>query len=91
METSFKQIEQWLKEGKTAEAEQEVDALLAGQKGSAGLYCLKGRIRMKHSDWQGAITAFLHAEELDPDSPAHESRLMVEKILQFYHKDLYNP
>ncbi|GAY31237.1 hypothetical protein IMSAGC014_00055 [Bacteroidaceae bacterium] len=57
----------------------------------AGLLYLKGRAYMKAGVWHKAMNAFMQAEQLDPQSPAAEARGMLEDILDFYHKDLYNP
>lgn len=57
----------------------------------AYLYYLKGNAHMKAGDWRQAMNAFLRAEELDPDGPAPEARHLLDKIMAFYNKDLYNP
>jgi hypothetical protein len=33
----------------------------------------------------------MEAIALDPESPAVEAKKMLEDILDFYHKDAYNP
>lgn len=38
-----------------------------------------------------AINCYMEAERLDPDSPATEARRMLEDIMNFYCKDMYNP
>ncbi|MBQ2196424.1 MAG: tetratricopeptide repeat protein [Prevotella sp.] len=45
----------------------------------------------RNGDWQNAINNYLEAIALDPDSPAVEAKEMLENILNFYHKDAYNP
>lgn len=45
----------------------------------------------RHSEWGRAATAFRKALELDPESPAAQSLLMIDDILAFYHKDNFNP
>ena len=57
---------------------------------SAELHYLRGKAHMRRSDWRQAINAFLSAERLDAASPARECRLMLEDILAFRNKDLYN-
>lgn len=59
--------------------------------GTAMLLYLKGRMAMKQGLWDEAITCFSQAEDLDPQSPAKEARQMLDDIMCFYHKDLYNP
>ncbi len=57
---------------------------------SAELHYLRGKAHMRRSDWRQALNAFLAAERLDPQSPARECRLMLEDIMEFHNKDLYN-
>lgn len=57
---------------------------------NATLHYLQGRAFMKESDWGRAISSFKRAEELDPDSPARECRLMLNDIMDFFNKDMYN-
>ena len=54
---------------------------------SAMLYYLQGKLFMKKSDWGNAISNFLKAEDLDPDGPARQCRLMLNDIMAFYNKD----
>lgn len=53
-------------------------------------YQLGNECRRK-GDWQHAISNYMEAIERDPSSPAVEAKLMLENILNFYHKDAYNP
>lgn len=54
------------------------------------LLYLRGKVHMKHSQWSKAMTCFLQAEELDPEGPARQCRLMLNDIMDFYNKDMYN-
>ena len=45
----------------------------------------------KQGDWKHAIDCYLEAIELDAESPAVEAKKMIDDILNFYHKDAYNP
>ena len=45
----------------------------------------------KKGDWQQALNNYMEAIALDPESPAAEAKKMLEDILDFYHKDAYNP
>jgi tetratricopeptide (TPR) repeat protein len=42
-------------------------------------------------NWQEAINNYIKAIELDPDSPAVVAKQMMEDILNYYNKDMYNP
>ena len=51
----------------------------------------KGNDYRRQGDWQHAIDCYLEAEAIDPSSPAAHAREMLQDILNFYHKDAYNP
>lgn len=57
---------------------------------NATLHYLQGRAFMKESEWGQAISSFKRAEELDPGSPARECRIMLNDIMDFFNKDMYN-
>ena len=54
------------------------------------LLYLEGKLHMKQSRWSQAISSFLQSEELDPNGPARQCRLMLNDIMAFYNKDMYN-
>lgn len=51
----------------------------------------KGNAFRKQGDWQHALDCYMEAIDQDAESPAVEARQMLEDILNFYHKDTYNP
>lgn len=51
----------------------------------------KGNEARKQSQWHEAINCYIQAIELDPESPAVEAKRMLEDIMAYYHKDMYNP
>jgi len=51
----------------------------------------KGNAYRRQGDWQHALDCYMEAIELDPQSPAVEAKKMLDDILNFYHKDAYNP
>jgi tetratricopeptide (TPR) repeat protein len=53
-------------------------------------YYLRGDIYRKKGDWQHAISSYLYAIEINPESPAVEAYKMAMEILEFYNKDMYN-
>lgn len=57
----------------------------------AALYYDRGRLRWKCDDRAGAISDYCAAVELDPSSPASEALAMARQVMDFYHRDLYNP
>ena len=51
----------------------------------------QGNRYRKEGNWQEAINNYVKAIELDPDSPAVEAKKMLDDILNYYCKDIYNP
>lgn len=58
---------------------------------SAGQYYSLGNEYSRKGDWKHAIDCYMEAIALDPESPAVEAKEMLDSILQFYNKDMYNP
>ena len=54
-------------------------------------YYLQGNEYRRRQDWQSAINCYIEAIRLDADSPAVEAKRMLDDILNYYHKDAYNP
>lgn len=62
------------------------------QQESADLYIERGKCYYRQNEWGCAINDFRKAEELQPDrQEARQFREMVEEILEFRYKDIYNP
>lgn len=53
-------------------------------------YRLGNEFRRK-GNWQEAINNYLEAIRLDPESPAVEAKRMLDSILNYYCKDMFNP
>ena len=51
----------------------------------------RGNRYRKEGNWQEAINHYIMAIELDPQSPAVEAKRMLDDILDYYCKDMYNP
>lgn len=51
----------------------------------------KGNNYRKAGSFSEAINCYIEAARLDPDSPAVEAKRMLDDIMNFYCKDLYNP
>ena len=54
-------------------------------------YYKTGNRFRKEGNRQEAINNYIAAIELDPESPAVEAKRMLDDILDFYCKDMYNP
>ena len=50
-----------------------------------------GNEARKQGQWHEAINNYIQAISLDPDSPAVEAKRMLDDIMAFYCKDMYNP
>ena len=51
----------------------------------------QGNEARKVGTWHEAINCYIQAIELDPNSPAVEAKRMLDDIMAFYCKDMYNP
>ena len=58
---------------------------------SADEHYQQGNAHRREGRFADAINCYIEAERLDPDSPAVEARRMLEDIMNFYCKDMYNP
>jgi len=91
------QINTILKSAKEALAEnREEEALTilnkATVENNGEVIFLKGEIYFKLQKWGEALNQFLLFLELYPsDQKAESYCTMIQNILGFYHKDLYNP
>ncbi len=50
-----------------------------------------GNQHRRNGDYQSAMNAYMEAVALDPDSPAVEALRMLQDIMNYYCKDVYNP
>lgn len=51
----------------------------------------EGNEHYKRGNLSAALQSYMEAIRLDAHSPAVEAKKMVEDIMNFYCKDLYNP
>jgi len=54
-------------------------------------YYQQGNSLRKEGRWGDAINCYIKAVEIDPTSPAAEAKQMLDDILNYYNKDMYNP
>ncbi len=87
---SFQDIYDALTADNLPQAQQLIADAQAETGPHATLYYLQGKAYMKQSDWRNALNCFLKAEELEPEGPARECRLMLNDIMDFYNKDMFN-
>lgn len=51
----------------------------------------RGKQAFQRQNWKEAIDCYTQAISLNPDSEAVHLRQMALSILEYYHKDAYNP
>lgn len=83
------QIKSLLDKGMPDEAIGLINDLLSVQKDDQ-LYYLRGNAHRMKSEWHLAMNDYLEAKALNPTGPASEAYDMIEDILNFYNKDLFN-
>ncbi len=54
-------------------------------------YYQLGNLHRRNGDYQSAMNAYMEAIALDPESPAVEALRMMQDIMNYYCKDVYNP
>lgn len=58
---------------------------------TADEYYKLGNEYRRQGNWQEALNNYMEAIALDSNSPAVEAKKMLEDILNYYNKDMYNP
>lgn len=80
-----------ISEGKTKEAIEMLSAYLDRETEYRDeAFYLLGNAYRKAGNWKEAIQNYMEATELNPESPAAEARRMMNDILDFYDKNMYN-
>lgn len=51
----------------------------------------QGNALRRQGKWHEAINCYIQAAELDAESPAVEAKRMLDDIMAYYNKDMYNP
>lgn len=91
MNILFTEIKNKIDNGQPDDAILMANQLIKEGNEDAYLYYLKGRAYMKKSDWKKAIDALLISNSISPGGTASETLKMLNDILDFYNKDMYNP
>ena len=85
-------IDRMIREGRTEEAIVKLQKMMGGDGESRDeLYYLLGNAHRKRGDFAKALNCYLEAMSINPESPATEAHKMLMSIIEFYHKDYYNP
>ena len=69
----------------------ECDRLLDKNSFDEQVHHLRANAAMKLGIWDEAIRSCLKAEAVNPNSPARETRMLIESILSFRNTDMINP
>lgn len=54
-------------------------------------YYRRGNAYRQQGDWQHAMECYNQAVELNPESPAAKAKEMLDNILNYYCKEMFNP
>ena len=73
------------------EKQNETDNMPSEKYMNDQLYYQLGNTYRQQGDFTMALNCYLEAMSLNPDSPAAEAHRMLTDIIEFYHKDYYNP
>ena len=85
-----KEVERLTADGKLDAALDLLDeAIKAGD--DAELHYQRGRLLWKMGRKTDAMSDYATASQLDPSSPATAALEMAREIMNFYHRDRYNP
>ena len=57
----------------------------------ANAYYLRGNAYRQNGNVRMALNSYLESMELDPDGSAAEAYRHLQELLDYYHKDYYNP
>ena len=90
MEETCEQIKKMIADGFVEEAVAAARESMGGDNDAQLLY-LMGNAYMKQGVRKEAMNAYRKAAEINPEGPAVEEGRMIDQIMAFYNKDLYNP
>ena len=86
----MEKIKQLIQAGKTEEAISSLARYLADNPTDDQAWYLCGKAYYNQGEIRLALNDYLQAIALNPDSPAQQAYNMAIRILNFYHKDMYN-
>lgn len=90
MPINYSAIAQKIEEGQIDKALQLADEALASSPTDAQVLYLKGQAYMKRSEWGQAISCFRQSHQADGNAAAAQAEEMLNGIMDFYNKDMYN-
>lgn len=90
MEEAYKIIKSLIEDNKNEEAIERLEAIIAKDDKQEMAYYLLGNIYRKKQDWANAVNSYVKAIDINPESPAVQSKEMCIDVLKFYNTDMYN-
>ncbi len=90
MEETYKIIKSLIEDNKNEEAIERLEDIIAKDDKQEMAYYLLGNIYRKKQDWANAVNSYVKAIDINPESPAVQSKEMCIDVLKFYNTDMYN-
>ncbi|MFA7082292.1 MAG: tetratricopeptide repeat protein [Bacteroidales bacterium] len=90
MEETYKIIKSLIEENKNEEAIERLEDIIEKDDRQEMAYYLLGNIYRKKQDWANAVNSYVKAIDINPESPAVQSKEMCIDVLKFYNTDMYN-
>lgn len=91
MESLYHTIKHETDQGNVEQARRLIDTALRETPGDTRLHYLKGCTYMKTGHWHEAMNCFMRGRTPDGSGPAAEMLDMLNGIMDFHDKELYNP
>lgn len=89
--TLKQQYDSALEKGKLDEALSSLNQMLEQEPDNDEYYLLRGQLNWRLEHRGDAMSDYRRAIAINPGSPAKEALEMATEIMNFYHRDLYNP
>ena len=94
IDNDLDRIKLYIKEGRLDDATRYIASSIVAASvtgtDKSELYYLLGNIYRKKGDFHFAMDYYTKAIEENPESPAVEARKVLQGIMNFYNKDMYN-
>ena len=70
---------------------QHLDQMIESDPENAKYYIERGEWHYRHNEWGAALNDFQRAVKIDPECEAKNYIDLIQEILAFRYKDIYNP
>ncbi len=86
----LEEVQNLLQQGKNAEAKQLFENI--AETSTVEYWMLKGIIEQRFQQWGKAYNAYLKVQQIDAEHKEAKIQIaMIDSILSFWNKDLFNP